>query len=52
MKNEQPFFAPEMEGQSDIVREQKNSLNSSEKSKEKIDLKKLIIYSEILKPKF
>lgn len=51
MKDEQRTFAPEMEGTRSIRREQKNFSDSTGKS-EKIDVKKMIIYSELLKPKF
>ncbi|MCQ2169938.1 MAG: hypothetical protein MJY48_00050 [Bacteroidales bacterium] len=51
MKNEQTTFAPEMEGTRAIKREQKN-FSGAESGPEKIDLKKMIIYSELLKPKF
>ncbi|MCQ2173951.1 MAG: hypothetical protein MJY61_02320 [Bacteroidales bacterium] len=51
MKTEQKDFAPEMEGQRSILREQKKSFDSGER-KNRIDLKKMIVYSEILKPKF
>lgn len=51
MKDEQRTFAPEMEGTHSIKRGQKNFSDSTGKS-EKIDLKKMIIYSELLKPKF
>lgn len=44
-------FAPEMEGTKAIVREQKKSFDS-ERHSEKIDLRKMIVYSELLKPKF
>lgn len=51
MKDEQKVFAPEMEGTKSIEREQKKFSNR-EKPEEKIDLKKMIVYSELLKPKF
>lgn len=51
MIDKQEMFAPEMEGTKAIVREQKKSFDS-ERHSEKIDLRKMIIYSELLKPKF
>ncbi len=51
MKNEQKGFAPEMEGTKAIEREQKKFSNRESRG-EKIDLKKMIVYSELLKPKF
>ena len=51
MKKEQKGLAPEMEGTKAIEREQKKFSNR-ENREEKIDLKKMIIYSELLKPKF
>ncbi len=51
MKDEQKTFAPEMEGIRSIEREQKNFSDPGREA-EKIDLKKMIIYSELLKPKF
>lgn len=51
MKNEQKVFAPGMEGLKSIEREQKKFSNREEQG-DKIDLKKMIIYSELLKPKF
>lgn len=43
-------FAPEEEGVRTIVREPEMSSDSP--SREKIDVRKMIVYSEILKPKF
>ena len=51
MKAEQKKFAPEVEGQRAIIREQKKSYDS-ERHSDRIDLTKMIIYSELLKPKF
>lgn len=51
MKTEQKNFAPEMEGQRSIEREQKKSFDSKH-NKSRIDLKKMIVYSELLKPRF
>lgn len=51
MKIEQKDFAPDMEGQRAILREQKNSFDSERRS-ERIDARKMIVYAELLKPKF
>lgn len=52
MIDEQKKFAPDMEGQRAILREQKSSFDSDSCEKRRIDGRKMIIYSELLKPKF